>query len=99
MPKRKKGDCRAFVLSEFGGYSHAVQGHVWNPGKVFGYRIYRSPGALRAACAKLYEKRVRPLLDKGLSAAVYTQVSDVEREVNGLMTYDREIVKVSKSRI
>ncbi|MDR2688029.1 MAG: glycoside hydrolase family 2 [Oscillospiraceae bacterium] len=91
-PRRRDG--RAFVLSEFGGYSHAVEGHVWNPGKVFGYRKFKSLKALRAAYARLFAKQVKPLMGKGLSAAVYTQVSDVEDEVNGVMTYDREIVKV-----
>jgi len=86
---------RAFVLSEFGGYSHAVEGHVWNPGKVFGYRKFKTLEALRAAYAGLFAKQVRPLIDQGLSAAVYTQVSDVEDEVNGVMTYDREVVKVN----
>ncbi|MCL2300458.1 MAG: glycoside hydrolase family 2 [Firmicutes bacterium] len=95
-PKRGKDDNRALVLSEFGGYSHAVEGHVWNPGKVFGYRVYKSLGALREAYAKLYAKQVKPLTDAGLSAAVYTQVSDVEDEVNGLMTYDREVLKILK---
>jgi len=96
--KRKQGN-RAFVLSEFGGYSHAVAGHVWNPGKVFGYRIYKSQQKLKAAYAKLYQKQVKPLIDKGLSAVVYTQVSDVEDEVNGVTTYDREVVKVEKGAL
>ena len=91
--KRKQGD-RAFVLSEFGGYSHAVEGHVWNSGKVFGYRIYKTLEKLNEAYKKLYSKHIKALMDKGLSAAVYTQVSDVEDEVNGLTTYDREIIKI-----
>ena len=95
-PLHQKWKARAFVLSEFGGYSHAVPGHVWNPGKVFGYRKFNSLDALRAAYAKLFARQVQPLMDRGLSASVYTQVSDVEDEVNGLMTYDREIIKVEK---
>jgi len=95
-PPRRKWGNRAFVLSEFGGYSHAVEGHVWNPGRVFGYRIFKTLDALQAAYAKLLVKQVKPLKEAGLSAAVYTQVSDVEDEVNGLMTYDREIVKIVK---
>jgi len=92
----KNWDGRAFVLSEFGGYSHAVEGHVWNPGKVFGYRKFKTLDALRAAYANLFAKQVQPLIGQGLSAAVYTQVSDVEDEVNGVMTYDREVVKVER---
>jgi len=93
LPRRREGDGRAMVLSEFGGYSHAVAGHVWRPGKVFGYRIFKSPDALKKAYAKLYEKRVKPLIPKGLCASVYTQLTDVEDEVNGLLTYDREVCK------
>jgi len=95
-PRRKKGDERAFVLSEFGGYSHATEGHVWNPRKVFGYRKFKSLQALQAAYTKLYSRHLKPLIPRGLSAAVYTQVSDVEDEVNGVMTYDREIIKVGE---
>ena len=98
-PRRGKDDRRAFVLSEFGGYSHAVPGHVWNPGKVFGYRKFKSLESLRKAYAKLYAKRLKPLIRKGLSAAVYTQASDVEDEVNGLMTYDREVIKVANTQL
>jgi len=97
-PSPQKWKDRAFVLSEFGGYSHAVEGHVWNPGKVFGYRKFKTLEALQAAYARLFAKQVQPLIDKGLSAAVYTQVSDVEDEVNGVMTYDREIIKVERLR-
>ena len=95
-PKDWKG--RAFVLSEFGGYSHAAEGHVRNPGEVFGYKKFKTLDALRGAYGKLFEKQVKPLMDRGLSAAVYTQVSDVEDEVNGLMTYDREVVKITSPR-
>ena len=95
LPRRRAGDARAMVLSEFGGYSHAVAGHAWRPGKVFGYRIFKSLDDLKAAYAKLYEKQVKPLLPKGLSADVYTQLTDVEDEVNGLLTYDREAVKAN----
>jgi hypothetical protein len=96
LPRRRKGDERAMVLSEFGGYSHAVKGHVWRPGKVFGYRVFASLRGFQAAYAKLYEKQVKPLLPRGLSASVYTQLTDVEDEVNGLLTYDREAVKAER---
>ena len=100
LPRRRKGDGRAMVLSEFGGYSHAVKGHVWRPGRrVFGYRIFKSLDSLKAAYARLYEKQVRPLIPRGLSAAVYTQLTDVEDEVNGLLTYDREVVKMDRTMI
>ena len=95
-PARRKWHGRAFVLSEFGGYSHAVAGHVWNPGRVFGYRKFKTLAALREAYAKLFAQQVSALKDQGLSAAVYTQVSDVEDEVNGVTTYDREVVKAMR---
>jgi len=89
LPKR---DERAVVLSEFGGYSHAVAGHVWSE-KEFGYRKFATLEQLRAAYEKLLAKQVMPCITKGLSASVYTQVSDVEEEINGVLTYDREICK------
>ena len=90
MPKDK----RCLVLSEFGGYSIKTDGHVFSPDKSFGYRIYKSPSAFANAFKKLYEKRIIPNIDKGLSATVYTQVSDVEEEINGLVTYDRKVTKL-----
>ncbi len=85
---------RCRVLSEFGGYSYKVDGHVFSPKKSFGYRIYKSPESLAKAFKKLYEKRIIPNVAKGLSATVYTQVSDVEEEINGLVTYDRKEIKL-----
>ncbi|MBR1811264.1 MAG: glycoside hydrolase family 2 [Clostridia bacterium] len=92
----KQDPNRPFVLSEFGGYSLILDEHVWNKKKSFGYMMYKSQESLTAAVKKLYEKQIIPLLKKGLSATVYTQVSDVEAEVNGLLTYDRKIVKVDE---
>ena len=88
-----KPDKRASVLSEFGGYSHGIEGHMWSE-KEFGYRKFSSLEKLRAAYAKLHTKQVNPLIVKGLSATVYTQVSDVEEEINGILTYDREVCKI-----
>ena len=73
----------------------SIDGHRFNTDKTFGYRIYKSKAALEKALETLYIKRLLPLIHKkGLSALVYTEVSDVEDETNGLLTYDREIVKV-----
>lgn len=87
---------RPFVLSEFGGYSQIVDGHVWNKKKSFGYMMFKSKESLTKAVKKLYEKQIIPLVARGLSACVYTQVSDVEHEVNGMLTYDRQVVKVDE---
>lgn len=92
----KKDINRPFVLSEFGGYSQIIDGHVWNKSKSFGYMMFKSKEALTKAVKKLYEKQIIPLVKKGLSACIYTQVSDVEYEVNGILTYDREIVKIDE---
>ncbi len=95
FPKYGKNDERAICLTEFGGYSMSIDGHRFNTEKTFGYRIYKSKDALEKALETLYIKRLKPLIGKkGLSALVYTEVSDVEDETNGLLTYDREIVKV-----
>ena len=84
---------RAVVLSEFGGYNLPVEGHTWN-GKNFGYRGYKSAEALEAAYERLFEGQILPAKERGLAACVYTQLSDVEDEVNGLVTYDRKVVKL-----
>ena len=94
-----KGDGRPFVLSEYGGYSQILDGHVWNKSKSFGYQMYRSKETLTRAFVKLHEHQVIPAIKKGLSATVYTQVSDVEFEVNGLLTYDREVVKLDEAAV
>ncbi len=91
MPRREK---RCVVLSEFGGYSLPCEGHMFTPGKLFGYRMYRSAEALRAAVAELYRNEILPAVEKGLSATVYTQLSDVEEEINGVLTYDRRVNKL-----
>ena len=68
--------------------------------KPFGYRMYQSAGEYMDALARLYEKEIIPCLDKqALSAAVYTQVSDVEDEVNGILTFDRKSCKVDVPRM
>ena len=82
-------DNRCFLLSEFGGYSLPIKEHMYNPSKTFGYRIYKSPEDLQKAYRNLFEKQIIPNISKGLSATVYTQLSDVEEETNGLTTYDR----------
>lgn len=95
MPKRIKD--RVVVISEYGGYSLPVQGHLWQPGKGFGYKTFNTANELQKAYESLIREQVRPLVDKGVSAVVYTQLTDVETEINGLMTYDREVVKMDIS--
>ncbi len=93
-PLKVPKDERAVVLSEFGGYSMQTEGHVFNPEKEFGYKKFYTQEKLCAALEKLYLNKLKPLIKKGLSACIYTQVSDVEEEINGLVTYDRQVIKV-----
>jgi len=88
---------RAAVLGEFGGLGLPIKGHTWQAEKNWGYRTYKSRQELTDAYVNLLE-RLRPLISAGLAAAVYTQTSDVEIEVNGLMTYDRAIIKPDLER-
>lgn len=89
-PIRLKHDQRALYLSEFGGYSYGVQHHSSN--NPFGYRQYSSQEAYNQAVINLYTNEVLIYRDI-LSGCIYTQLSDVEDEINGLVTFDREVVK------
>lgn len=94
-PKLNKNDDRPIALTEFGGFSHIVDGHVHNAKTVFGYRFYKTRESFIKHYKKLFEKTIIPhIKQNGLSATVYTQVSDVQDEVNGLLTYDRKVVKI-----
>ncbi|GAB4127186.1 MAG: glycoside hydrolase family 2 TIM barrel-domain containing protein [Thermogutta sp.] len=88
---------RAGVLGEFGGLGLPLAGHTWQAEKNWGYVAYPDRESLTDAYVNLLAK-LRPLVGQGLCAAVYTQTSDVEIEVNGLMTYDREVAKVDVER-
>ena len=92
-PIKVKAGAKPYVLSEFGGFSHRVNGHTFN-NKMFGYKIYNSPESLAKAYKKTFQKVIIPQISKGLSATVYTQLTDVEDELNGLLTYDRKVVKI-----
>ena len=86
---------RPLVLSEFGGKTYKCEDHVFNPDKTYGYGGCDSLQALNEAVAKLYTDEILPCIEKGLCAAIYTQVSDVEDEINGVVTYDRKICKLN----
>lgn len=92
-PIKVKAGEKPYVLSEFGGFSHRVKGHTFNS-KMFGYKIYNSPESLAKAYKKTFEKVIIPQIGTGLSATVYTQLTDVEDELNGLLTYDRKVIKI-----
>lgn len=83
---------RVVALTEYGGYTYPVEGHKACK-KVFGYQHYHSREELTANYRRLWEEEIYPNLEKGLSAAIYTQTSDIEEEINGMMTYDRKVDK------
>ncbi|MBQ8150757.1 MAG: glycoside hydrolase family 2 [Clostridia bacterium] len=89
---------RAVVLSEFGGYNLRLDGHCFNQID-FGYKKLKDQEELWQAYEKLFREQILPAIPKGLAATVYTQVSDVEDELNGLFTYDRAIVKLPADRL
>lgn len=89
---------RALALSEFGGYNLRVDGHCFNQ-KDYGYRRLPDAAALWRDFSRLYEREVLPAVPRGLCASVYTQLCDVEDELNGLMTYDRRVVKLDADEV
>ena len=93
------GTDKPMVLSEFGGYSYKVDGHIFNEDKSYGYGSYDNLDAFCDAVAQLYMEQIVPSIKTGLCSAVYTQVSDVEDEINGLMTYDRRVEKLSPEKM
>lgn len=89
----KKWNSRAFFLSEYGGFACHIMGHS-SVERIFGYKRYDTLEELKAAYNELIQKSLLPLQRQGLSGAVYTQLSDVEEEVNGILTYDRKVNKL-----
>lgn len=89
---------RATVLSEFGGLGLIVQNHLWIEDRNWGYQQFDTTEKLRARYRELIDE-LKVLVQNGLSAAIYTQTTDVEVEVNGLMTYDRAVVKFDESEM
>ena len=93
-PVRLQAGDKPLVLSEFGGYSHKVTGHVFNTEQTYGYGKFDNRRKFEEAVISLYTEQIVPAKKAGLCAAIYTQVSDVEDETNGLVTYDRKIAKL-----
>ena len=94
LDKRK----RAIAVTEFGGYSYVVKGHE-PVAEAFGYKMFDTHEAFLQAFFTLYEQQIMPQILNGLCAAIYTQVSDVEDEVNGLFTYDRKVNKMDVAKL
>ena len=89
---------RATVLGEYGGIGWAIKEHLWEPDRNWGYVQFNSEKEVTDEYVK-YAEQLKQLIRQGFSAAVYTQTTDVEVEVNGLMTYDRAVVKMDEARI
>ena len=86
------------VLGEYGGIGLPLEGHLWQPDKNWGYVQYKNGDEVLAEYEN-FAKQLLPLVREGLSGAVYTQTTDVEIEVNGLMTYDRKVIKMNEERL
>jgi len=97
--KFKKKTDKVIALTEFGGYAIMTEGHMYSKDKKFGYKIFKDKESLQNAYDKLYRKYIIGNIKRGLSACVYTQLSDVEEEINGFATYDREVFKFDMQRI
>ncbi len=89
---------RATVLGEYGGIGWANKEHLWEPDRNWGYVQFNSAQEVTDEYVK-YAEQLKQLIRQGFSAAVYTQTTDVEIEVNGLLTYDRALVKVDEERV
>ena len=89
---------RVVALTEYGGYAFPIEGHLACE-KKFGYQKYATPEELTKNYKRLWEEEIYPNLSRGLSSAIYTQTSDIEEEVNGVMTYDREIDKLEMDTV
>lgn len=89
---------RANVLGEYGGIGRKIEGHTWVPSTGWGYVEYDTEEKVTDTYVE-YANKLLSLIPRGFSAAVYTQTTDCEIELNGLMTYDREVVKLNEQRI
>ena len=99
QPELKMYDAeRPTVLGEYGGIGLVVKNHIWEPERNWGYVRFKDSGEVTVEYEK-YTDLLFDLITKGFSAAVYTQITDVEIEVNGLITYDREVIKVDEKRV
>jgi len=88
---------RVTALTEFGGYSLQIPKYSMYEKDIYGYKIFKRKKDLSRAYEKLIKKLVIPNISRGLSATVYTQLSDIEEEVNGILSYDRKIVKIDEN--
>ena len=98
-PVKISGGDRPIVVSEFGGYAYKVEKNSFNLNKTYGYRMLKNQAEFQNALNNLYRNEIAPSIKEGLCASIYTQVSDVEDETNGLFTYDRRVLKVDEEEM
>lgn len=98
-PLRAAKGARPVVISEYGGYAWKLSDHCFNPDHTYGYRKFSDRESFAAAVKKLLREELLPLVRKCVSAAIYTQVSDVEDETNGLLTCDRRVCKLDAAEL
>ncbi|MDR0738330.1 MAG: beta-galactosidase, partial [Prevotellaceae bacterium] len=89
---------KANVLGEYGGIGLAIEGRLWQPDKNWGYVQFKTSKEVTDEYIK-FIGQLKETVSRGYSAAVYTQTTDVEGEVNGLMTYDRKVIKMEEDRL
>ncbi len=92
-------DERVLAVTEFGGYTMQVDGHVYTEKKRFGYGHHKDAASLTHAYLRLLDEQVKPLIPLGLSVAIYTQTTDIETEINGYLTYDRKVEKMDSATL
>ncbi len=97
--KKLKPKNRPMLLSECGGFTYKVDGHLFKEDKSYGYGNCKDSRELTVRITDMYRAMVLPAISNGLCGCIYTQLSDVEEEINGLYTYDREVCKVEKEEI
>ena len=97
--KDKRGKNRPYVLTEFGGYELKIKGHSFSEDEVSGHHVFQDADTMNETLKDLYQKHILGNVEKGLSACIYTQVADIENEVNGIMTYDREVLKLKRDTL
>ena len=96
FPLHIRPEKRVTALTEFGGYSLQIPKHSMYEKDIYGYKIFKRRKELTRGYEKLIKKLIIPNISRGLSATVYTQLSDIEEEVNGILSYDRKIVKIDE---
>ena len=97
--KKLKPQQRPLLVSECGGYTMAVEGHLYNKNKQYGYGACKNMDELTERIVEMYEKMIFPAIQDGCCGCIYTQLSDVEEEINGFYTYDRRVRKVDQDKM